>query len=151
MNILIVDDVEAMRESLGTALSADNHDVSFAKDGNEALERLLSGTFDAVVTDLWMPGLDGLGLIKRIREAQPDLRVFAITGGGPRMTMEAATSIAEVWGAEKVFLKPFDEDVLLDNWHFAAVVVAVAGGCNVELASMVPIESMLDLRLASSC
>lgn len=44
-----------------------------------------------------------------------------------------------------------DEDVLLDNWHFAAVVVAVAGGCNVELASMVPTESMLDLRLASSC
>lgn len=114
MNVLVVDDVEAMRESLGAALSADGHDVSFAQDGNEALERLLSETFDAVVTDLWMPGLDGLGLIKRIREAQPDLRVFAITGGGPRMTMEVATSIAEVWGAEKVFLKPFDESVLLD-------------------------------------
>lgn len=114
MNILVVDDVEAMRESLGAALSADDHDVSFAKDGNEALDRLLSEAFDAVITDLWMPGLDGLGLIKRIREAQPDLRVFAITGGGPRMTMEAATSIAEVWGAEKVFLKPFDESVLLD-------------------------------------
>lgn len=80
----------------------------------EALERLLSGTFDAVVTDLWMPGLDGLGLIKRIREAQPDLRVFAITGGGPRMTMEAATSIAEVWGAAEGFPQALDEDVLLD-------------------------------------
>ena len=79
-----------------------------------AAEMALAQPPDAVVTDLWMPGLDGLGLIKRIREAQPDLRVFAITGGGPRMTMEAATSIAEVWGAEKVFLKPFDEDVLLD-------------------------------------
>lgn len=113
MNILVVDDVDAMRESLGAALAAEDHDVSFAKDGNDALERLLIGTFDAVVTDLWMPGLDGLGLIKRIREVRPDLRVFAITGGGPRMTMEAATSIAEVWGAERVFLKPFDEGLLL--------------------------------------
>ncbi len=115
MNILVVDDVDAMRESLGAALSADRHRVSFARNGNDALELILAHEFDAVVTDLWMPGLDGLGLIKRIREARPGLRVFAITGGGPRMTMEAATSIAEVWGAEKVFLKPFDENVLLES------------------------------------
>lgn len=120
MNILVVDDVAAMRESLGAALAAAGHRPSFAENGNEALERILAQPFDAVVTDLWMPGLDGLGLIKRIRERKLSLRVFAITGGGPRLTLEAATSIAEVWGAEKVFLKPFDEALLIEALAKAA-------------------------------
>jgi len=114
MNILIVDDVEAMRHSLSSALSAQGYRVTAAQNGNEALAFLLTERFDALVTDIWMPELDGLGLIKQVRERLPALRVFAITGGGPKLTLEAATSIAEVWGAEKVFLKPFDEALLID-------------------------------------
>lgn len=114
LNILVVDDVPAMRESLGAALTAAGHRPAYAGNGEEALERILANKFDAVVTDLWMPGMDGLGLIKRIRQEQMSLRVFAITGGGPRLTLEAATSIAEIWGAEKVFLKPFDEVLLIE-------------------------------------
>jgi len=114
LSILVVDDVPAMRESIGAALSAAGHRLSFAENGKEALERIIGGSFDAVVTDLWMPEMDGLGLIKRIRQEQMSLRVFAITGGGPRLTLEAATSIAEIWGAEKVFLKPFDESLLVE-------------------------------------
>ena len=114
LNILVVDDVPAMRESIGAALTAAEHRPSYAENGKDALERILANTFDAVVTDLWMPGMDGLSLIKRIRQEQVSLRVFAITGGGPRLTLEAATSIAEIWGAEKVFLKPFDETLLIE-------------------------------------
>jgi two-component system chemotaxis response regulator CheY len=114
LNILVVDDVPAMRESIGAALTAAGHRPSYAENGKDALERILANTFDAVVTDLWMPGMDGLSLIKRIRQEQVSLRVFAITGGGPRLTLEAATSIAEIWGAEKVFLKPFDETLLIE-------------------------------------
>ncbi|EKS31787.1 response regulator [Afipia clevelandensis] len=114
LSILVVDDVPAMRESIGAALSAAGHRPSYAENGKEALERIIAGSFDAVVTDLWMPEMDGLGLIKRIRQEQMSLRVFAITGGGPRLTLEAATSIAEIWGAEKVFLKPFDESLLVE-------------------------------------
>lgn len=114
LSILVVDDVPAMRESIGAALSAAGHRPSYAENGKQALERIIAGAFDAVVTDLWMPEMDGLGLIKRIRQEQMTLRVFAITGGGPRLTLEAATSIAEIWGAEKVFLKPFDESLLIE-------------------------------------
>jgi CheY-like chemotaxis protein len=60
-----------------------------------------------------MPGVDGITLIKRLRSQQPELRVFAMTGGGPRMTIETATSLAEIWGAERVFVKPFDEALLI--------------------------------------
>ncbi|MGD9839842.1 MAG: response regulator [Afipia sp.] len=114
LSILVVDDVPAMRESIGAALSAAGHRPSYAENGKEALERIIAGSFDAVVTDLWMPEMDGLGLIKRIRQEKMSLRVFAITGGGPRLTLEAATSIAEIWGAERVFLKPFDESLLVE-------------------------------------
>lgn len=114
LNVLVVDDIPAMRESIGAALTAAGHRPTYAENGKEALERIIAGAFDAVVTDLWMPEMDGLGLIKRIRQEQMSLRVFAITGGGPRLTLEAATSIAEVWGAEKVFLKPFDESLLIE-------------------------------------
>ncbi len=114
LSILVVDDIPAMRESIGAALSAAGHRPSYAENGKEALELILANKFDAIVTDLWMPEMDGLDLIKRVRREQMSLRVFAITGGGPRLTMEAASSIAEIWGAEKVFFKPFDESLLIE-------------------------------------
>jgi two-component system, chemotaxis family, chemotaxis protein CheY len=111
--VLVVDDVLGVRESIRIALQAAGYETTVAEDGRQALELLSSRSFDIVVTDLWMPGLDGISLIKRLRSEQPDLRVFAMTGGGPRMSIETATSLAEVWGAEEIFVKPFDEALLI--------------------------------------
>lgn len=112
-HVLIIDDVLAVRESIRIALNAAGFTTSIAENGQQALEVLSSGSFDVVVTDIWMPGVDGITLIKRLRSQQPKLRVFAVTGGGPRMTTETATSLAEIWGAERVFVKPFDEALLI--------------------------------------
>jgi two-component system, chemotaxis family, chemotaxis protein CheY len=111
--VLIIDDMAGVRESLRAALRGAGFDVATANDGRDGLAALAAETFDIVVTDIWMPQVDGLNVIKRIRAAQPQLRVFAMTGGGPRLTIEAAGSIAEVWGAERVFVKPFDEAALI--------------------------------------
>jgi CheY-like chemotaxis protein len=111
--VLVIDDMAGVRESLRAALQAAGFDVTTANDGREGLATLTGGTFDVVVTDIWMPEIDGLSVIKRIRAERPHLRVFAMTGGGPRLTIEAAGSIAEVWGAERVFVKPFDEAALV--------------------------------------
>ena len=111
--VLVIDDMAGVRESLRAALQAAGYDVTTANDGREGLAALADGTFDIVVTDIWMPEIDGLNVIKRIRAERSHLRVFAMTGGGPRLTIEAAGSIAEVWGAERVFVKPFDEAVLV--------------------------------------
>jgi two-component system, chemotaxis family, chemotaxis protein CheY len=111
--ILVIDDVLGVRESIRIALSAAGYEAVVAENGQQALELLSSGSFDIVVTDIWMPGVDGIALIKRLRSERPHLRVFAMTGGGPRMTIETATSLAEVWGAEEVFVKPFDEALLI--------------------------------------
>ena len=113
MRILVADDVEVMRISLELALTAGGHDVTLARTGNDALALLRQSRFEAAVLDLWMPDGDGLSVLRNIREEQPELRIFVITGGGPRLPIEAAALISEVWGAERVFVKPFDEAELL--------------------------------------
>lgn len=111
--VLIVDDVAAMRLSLASAFEAHGWTVSLAENGAEALEHLRSSVFDVILTDIWMPTMDGLSLLKAMRDRHPSLLVIAMTGGGPKLTTEVATSIAEVWGAEDVLLKPFNEDELV--------------------------------------
>lgn len=115
MHVLVADDVEAMRVSLQTALEAAGHTVGTATSGRTALDLLRERRFDAAILDVWMPDGDGLGVLKRIRAEQPELRIFIMTGGGPRLTIEAAALISDIWGAERVFTKPFDEADLIDE------------------------------------
>lgn len=113
MQVLVADDVEAMRVSLQMALEAAGHSVGVVASGRTALNLLRERHFDAAILDIWMPDGDGLGVLKRIRAEQPALRIFIMTGGGPRLTIEAAALISDVWGAERVFVKPFDEADLI--------------------------------------
>jgi two-component system, chemotaxis family, chemotaxis protein CheY len=110
---LVVDDVPMVRESLAIALQDAGFEVSSAGNGREALELLRAREFDVLITDMWMPEMDGLRLLKEIRGSRPAMRIFGVTGGGPRLTIETMSSLAEIWGAEKVFLKPFDDDELV--------------------------------------
>jgi DNA-binding NtrC family response regulator len=111
--VLVIDDSSGVRESLRIALTAAGLEVEVADNGRRGLNLLAARPFTIVVSDLWMPEVDGLNIIKRVRADYPHLRVFAVTGGGPRMTIETAGSLAEVWGAERVFVKPFDETELI--------------------------------------
>ncbi len=126
MRILVADDVEVMRISLDLALRSAGHQVTLAATGNSALALLKQESFDAAVLDVWMPDGDGLTVLRKIREEQPDLRIFIITGGGPRLPIEAAALISEVWGAERVFIKPFDESDLLAELDRSATGMPVA-------------------------
>jgi len=113
MRVLVADDVQVMRVSLELALTSAGHSVALTTTGRSALALLRAERFDAALLDLWMPEGDGLGVLRQIRQEQPDLRIFVMTGGGPRLPIEAAALISEVWGAERVFIKPFDEAELL--------------------------------------
>jgi two-component system, chemotaxis family, chemotaxis protein CheY len=114
LKILIVDDVDAVRLSLSSAFRVRGYDTVLASDGAEGMALAQKTMFDFLITDIWMPGMNGLQLLKCLKDANPALRVVAITGGGPKLTLEAASSLAEVWGAERVFIKPFDEMELID-------------------------------------
>ncbi len=108
-SILVVDDEEAMRESLSAWLRKDGHRVDAASSGPEALERLKESEVDLVLSDIKMPGMDGLELLQRIKAAYPDILVIMITAYA---TIESAVQAMKL-GAADYLLKPFDPEHLM--------------------------------------
>ncbi|BAI76202.1 two component, response regulator (plasmid) [Azospirillum sp. B510] len=113
MKILIVDDAENVRYSLRTSLEDAGYTVEEAVDGEEALTRLDSDAFDLVIADVWMPRLNGIDLLQKMRAISPNTPVLIITGGAARIPIESTAAMARTWGADKVFYKPFDNSELI--------------------------------------
>jgi DNA-binding NtrC family response regulator len=78
--ILVVDDQEVIRITLSEYFTSVGYEVIEADDGADALRKFVPGTFDCVISDLSMPEIDGLELLKRIRLLDPDVVFFIITG-----------------------------------------------------------------------
>ncbi len=81
-SILIVDDEPGVRSSLSGVLRDEGYDVSSVDSGEACLARLGEDTFDVVVLDVWLPGMDGLATLARMRERQCDAQVVMISGHG---------------------------------------------------------------------
>ena len=113
--ILLVDDVPAVRLSIRAALEVIGYQVIEAADGKEALDVLDSQAVDLIVTDLWMPNLDGVELLKRLRATNAKIRVIAISGGGTRKPIDVSAALAQTWGADAVLYKPFDNEDLVNE------------------------------------
>lgn len=107
--ILVVDDDRASRGVLSGFLENANYEVIEAGDGKEALEILDSNSFDAVITDLKMPGIDGVSLIKAINEQSRDIAGIVLTGFA---SVETAV-LAMKAGAYDYITKPINRDELL--------------------------------------
>lgn len=84
--ILVADDEEGIREFVAEALEIDGHRVTTAADGAQAAARLDREAFDLLVTDLKMPGLDGMQLLAKVRAEQPDIEVIVLTAHGTVQT-----------------------------------------------------------------
>jgi two-component system, response regulator RegA len=108
-SLLLVDDDERFRERMARALSDRGVSVSLAGDASEALRQLSERQFDAAVTDLKMPGPNGLVLIKEIMTRSPDTRVVVLTGYGTIATAVEAMRL----GAIDYLVKPCHADQLL--------------------------------------
>jgi CheY-like chemotaxis protein len=113
--ILLVDDVPAVRLSIRAALETAGYQTVEAADGEEALTLLGSQSVDLIVTDLWMPNLDGVELLKRLRASNLNIKVIAISGGGTRKPIDVSAALAQTWGADAVLYKPFDNDELVEE------------------------------------
>jgi DNA-binding NtrC family response regulator len=101
--ILVVDDKENMRKVLESAFVAKGLDVDTAAGGEEALRRLSSTGYDVVVTDLKMPRVDGMGVLREAKRACPETEVIVITAYG---TIESAVEAMRL-GAFDFVAKPF--------------------------------------------
>jgi DNA-binding NtrC family response regulator len=80
--ILVADDERSITEGLGAILADDGFDITVASDGNQALELLTSESFGLVLADLNMPLLDGMSLLRNLREREIGTECIIITGGG---------------------------------------------------------------------
>jgi len=107
--ILIIDDEENIRETMEMALSAAGYRVEAAADGSEGLSKFGAGdVWDLVLLDQRMPGLDGLAVLRQIRERDPAARVVMVTAYG---TIELAVDAMKE-GAVDFLRKPFGADTL---------------------------------------
>src|ERR687897_942506 len=81
-SILVVDDEPGVRSSISGVLQDEGFDVDTAGTGEECLEKANGAAFDVIVLDIWLPGLDGLTTLQRLRERQIDSQVVIISGHG---------------------------------------------------------------------
>jgi DNA-binding NtrC family response regulator len=101
--ILVVDDEELMLQSLSKVLLLLGYKTKIAKDGETALEVFKSNNVDLVITDINMPGMSGIELLKEIKTQKPELPVIVITG----FSAEKALTLAEKNNADGFLSKPF--------------------------------------------
>jgi len=107
--VLVVDDKEMMRDSVGSTLQRAGFRVVTAESGESAVEQIARKRPDAVVTDLKMPGMGGLGLLEKIREIDDELPVVLMTAFGAIDTAVKAIKL----GAFDYINKPFEGDELV--------------------------------------
>jgi excisionase family DNA binding protein len=101
--VLVVDDEASIRDLLSKTLALAEYDVDLAFDGRTALDRLRATPYDLLITDLKMPGVDGLTVIREARRLKADLPIIIITG----FSTEASAIEAVNLGVSGYLTKPF--------------------------------------------
>jgi heterodisulfide reductase subunit A len=107
--VLVVDDELIVRDSLKELLEDEGFAVDMAGSGPEALEKLAEQPFRLMLTDIKMPGMDGVQLLQKAREDHPDLVVVMMTAYA---TVETAVAAMKL-GARDYLIKPFEPETLL--------------------------------------
>lgn len=107
--ILLIDDEEAILASIGWTLENNNFETTTAKNGQEGIDLLQRKPFDLVITDLMMPQVNGMAVLKRAKSLYPEIGVIILTGYGD---VDSAVEALKM-GADDYLQKPCDMDDLL--------------------------------------
>lgn len=111
--ILIIDDDKDMRTIINEILSLQGYVTSLASDGSEGVCLFKAGSFDLVITDIIMPGQEGIETIIEIKNFKSKIKIIAISGGG-RINAEDHLSVASRVGADATLTKPFRSHELIE-------------------------------------
>ncbi len=107
--ILLVDDEKSILKTFGIDFTHEGYSVTTAENGEEAIMILAGGRFDLLITDLAMPGVDGIGVLRAAKKKNPDICAIILTGYGDMASAIEALRL----GADDYLLKPCDTDELL--------------------------------------
>ncbi len=111
--ILVIDDQEPIRRIVRRALENERHEVLDASDGELGMQLLERETVDIVITDIFMPGQDGIVTLREIRKKFPSLNVIVMSGGDSTGMLDLRKD-AELLGAVKSLQKPFTAREIVD-------------------------------------
>jgi len=120
--LLIIDDEQPVLEMLELSLSSEGYEVFIAQSGEEGLRVFEDQAPKLVITDIKMPGLDGIEVLKRIKVADDEAEVIVITGHGD---MDSAISALQ-HGASDFITKPIRDEVLMLSLDRAKKKLAMA-------------------------
>ena len=104
--ILVIDDDELLRRFVVALLERRNYSVESVDSGEAGITLAAATDFDLVITDIVMPGTEGLETIKQIRRHKPDIKILAVSGGGS--SKGDYLHYAERLGANAALAKPFE-------------------------------------------
>jgi two-component system nitrogen regulation response regulator NtrX len=113
--VLVVDDEERVVQSITGVLEDEGFQVASAKSGKEAIEIFQQEKPDVTLVDIWMPGMDGMEVLKRLKGISPDCQVIMISGHATISTAMTAVKL----GAFDFIEKPVSLDLLLQTIHRA--------------------------------
>ena len=111
--ILIIDDNSEFRETLCDILKREGYQTVEASEGDEGINIIKNNHIDLVITDMIMPGKEGIETIIELRETFPDVKIIAVSGGG-RHLPETYLNIANKFGVDFAFTKPLKTKVFLN-------------------------------------
>ncbi len=111
--ILVIDDQEPIRRIVRRALELQGHQVLDASDGEMGMQVLARHGADVVITDIFMPGQDGILTLRQIRKLYPDVKVIVMSGGDSTGMMDLRRD-AELLGAVRSLPKPFNAKEIID-------------------------------------
>lgn len=113
IQVLVIDDDRLIRVLLRSILENVGLQVLDASGGRLGLRLLRAAPCDLVITDLLMPDVDGVAVIREVRKEFPEIKIIALSGGGMTMTAETALDVAQRSGALRRLTKPVFQHQLL--------------------------------------
>jgi CheY-like chemotaxis protein len=113
IQVLIIDDEEAVRDTVRQILERAGYEVTEAADGRKGIVQLRQQPVDLVITDILMPGQEGIETIRILRKEFPQVKILAISGGGKNGTLDVLPA-AQAFGAHCTVAKPFERKELLE-------------------------------------
>lgn len=108
--ILVIDDNLMMRKLIMSLFSGNEYELSEASNGLEGIGLVQKSKYDLVITDILMPGMEGIELISRLKKEHPAIKIIAISGGKPYYL-----HLAKKMGTDGVFTKPLNRNSFVNH------------------------------------
>ncbi|WP_119419379.1 response regulator transcription factor [Desertibaculum subflavum] len=121
--ILIIDDDGDVRETVVRLLELDGHEIAAPPSSRDVSAAIEAGDYDLVVTDVIMPEMDGIEVVRKVRKARPNCPILAISGGSSSMSSRTLLHMVGALGADATMKKPFSRAELQ-----AAIGALLVGG-----------------------